>query len=168
MGVAPKTISKWECAQGFPDVSLLPDLSDAIGTDMTSLLSGQRNEKEKDGGNMKRIQFYTCPACGNILTATGGAEIACCGRKLGAMKARACDETHALHVEEMDGEWYVTLNHPMTKAHFIRFIACVGMERVLLVRLYPEQNAEVRMPKMPHATWYIGCSEDGLYTCRLK
>ena len=56
----------------------------------------------------------------------------------------------------------------MTKAHFIRFIACVGMERVLLVRLYPEQNAEVRMPKMPHATWYIGCSEDGLYTCRLK
>ena len=93
MGVAPKTISKWECAQGFPDVSLLPDLSDALGTDMTSLLSGQRNEKEKDGGNMKRIQFYTCPACGNILTATGGAEIACCGRKLGAMKARACDET---------------------------------------------------------------------------
>lgn len=76
MGVAPKTISKWECAQGFPDVSLLPDLSDALGTDMTSLLSGQRNEKEKDGGNMKRIQFYTCPACGNILTATGGAEIA--------------------------------------------------------------------------------------------
>ena len=63
---------------------------------------------------------------------------------------------------------YVTLNHPMTKAHFIRFIACVGMERVLLVRLYLEQNAEVRMPKMPHATWYIGCSEDGLYTCRLK
>lgn len=48
---------------------------------MTSLLSGQRNEKEKDGGNMKRIQFYTCPACGNILTATGGAEIACCGQK---------------------------------------------------------------------------------------
>ena len=42
------------------------------------------------------------------------------------------------------------------------------MERVLLVRLYPEQNAEVRMPKMPHATWFIGCSEDGLYTCRLK
>lgn len=124
MGVAPKTISKWECAQGFPDVSLLPDLSDALGTDMTSLLSGQRNEKEKDGGNMKRIQFYTCPACGNILTATGGAEIACCGRKLGAMKARACDETHALHVEEMDGEWHVTLDHPMTKAHFIRFIAC--------------------------------------------
>ena len=78
MGVAPKTISKWECAQGFPDVSLLPDLSDALGTDMTSLLSGQRNEKEKDEGNMKRIQFYTCPACGNILTATGGAEIACC------------------------------------------------------------------------------------------
>ena len=168
MGVAPKTISKWECAQGFPDVSLLPDLSDALGTDMTSLLSGQRNEKEKDGGNMKRIQFYTCPTCGNILIATGGAEIACCGRKLGAMKARARDETHALHVEEMDGEWYVTLNHPMTKAHFIRFIACVGMKRVLLVRLYPEQNAEVRMPKKPHATWYIGCSEDGLYTCRLK
>lgn len=76
------------CAQGFPDVSLLPDLSDALGTDMTSLLSGQRNEKEKDGGNMKRIQFYICPACGNILTATGGAEIACCGRKLGAMKAQ--------------------------------------------------------------------------------
>ncbi|MFR5797107.1 MAG: hypothetical protein ACLUI3_17250 [Christensenellales bacterium] len=47
----------------------------------------------------------------------------------------------------MDGEWYVTLNHLMT-AHFIRFIACVGMERVLLVRLYPEsecRDAECRM-----------------------
>ena len=168
LGVEPKTISKWECAQGFPDVSLLPGLSDALGTDLISLLSGERNEKEKDGGNMKRIRFYTCPACGNILTATGSAEIACCGRKLDAMEPRSCDEAHAICREEMDGEWYVTLNHPMSKAHFIRFIACVGMERVLLVRLYPEQNAEVHVPKMPHATWYVGCSEDGLYTCRLK
>ena len=143
-------------------------ISDALGTDLISLLSGERNEKEKDGGNMKRIRFYTCPACGNILTATGSAEIACCGRKLDAMEPRSCDEAHAICREEMDGEWYVTLNHPMSKAHFIRFIACVGMERVLLVRLYPEQNAEVRVPKMPHATWYVGCSEDGLYTCRLK
>ena len=166
LGVAPKTISKWECAQGFPDVSLLPDLSAALGTDMISLLSGERNEKEKDGGNMKRIRFYTCPACGNILTATGGAEIACCGRRLEPMEARPCDEAHEIRREEIDGEWYVTLNHPMAKTHFIRFIACIGMERMLLVRLYPEQNAEVRMPKMPHATWYVGGSEGGLYTCK--
>ncbi|MFR5797108.1 MAG: helix-turn-helix domain-containing protein [Christensenellales bacterium] len=72
MGVAPKTISKWECAQGFPDVSLLPDLSDALGTDMTSLLSGQRNEKEKDGGNEKNR--FASARVRQHLTATGGAK----------------------------------------------------------------------------------------------
>ena len=168
IGVAPKTISKWECAQGFPDVSLLGDLSGALGADIASLLNGERNEQEKDGGNMKKIRFYTCPACGNILTSTGSAEISCCGRKLEAMQPKPCDEAHTPSIEPMDGELYVHIPHAMSKEHFIRFVACVSMERVLLVRMYPEQEAEMRMPRMPYATWYIGCSQEELFVYRKK
>ena len=31
---------------------------------------------------MKRLQFYVCPDCGNILTSSSGGQLSCCGRKL--------------------------------------------------------------------------------------
>lgn len=115
---------------------------------------------------MKRIKFYTCPACGGIATATGEAEISCCGRRLEAMKPRPCDEAHAISIEPMDGEMYISFPHEMTKEHYIRFVACVTGDRALIARLYPEQGGELRMPRMPWATYYVGCSRDGLFACR--
>ena len=50
---------------------------------------------------MKRLKFYVCPDCGNILTATGGGELHCCGRKLEPMQARFSDEAHAVTVREI-------------------------------------------------------------------
>ena len=49
-------------------------------------------------------------------------------------------------VQEVETDWYVTFRHPMEKGHFIRFAACVAPDRLLLVRLYPEQGGEVRLP----------------------
>ena len=69
-------------------------------------------------------------------------------------------------IEPMDGELYLSFGHEMTKAHHIRFVACVGYDRVLLVRLYPEQGGELRMPDLPRCTLYIGCSRDGLFAMR--
>ena len=115
---------------------------------------------------MKRIQFYVCPACGNVITATGEVSVSCCGRRMEAMQAAPCDSAHTPHVEPMDGERYVTLAHPMDKAHHLLFVACAGYDRVTLVRLYPEQDAALRLPAMAHGTWYIGCSRDGLFTLR--
>ena len=63
----------------------------------------------------------------------------------------------------VDGETYITFEHGMEKEHHIRFVACVGYDRVLLVRLYPEQGSELRMPYMPRGTYYVMCSRDGLF-----
>lgn len=164
--VSDKAVSKWERAMGCPDVSLLPALSQVLGVQIGAVLSGSLNPNERDGGNMRRIRFYVCPVCGNVIAATGEAQIACCGRSLEALEPRPCDEAHAVTIEPMDGELYLSFGHEMSKAHHIRFVACVGYDRVLLVRLYPEQGGELRMPDMPHCTCYIGCSRDGLFVLK--
>ncbi|MBQ8619291.1 MAG: helix-turn-helix domain-containing protein [Clostridia bacterium] len=165
--VSEQAVSKWERALGCPDVSLLRSLANVLDVDVRSLLAGERNESIRDGGNMKRIQFYVCPACGNVITATGGAQISCCGRQLEAMKPQPCDEAHAIRIEHMDGEMHIAFDHGMEKVHHIRFIAVAGYDRVLLVRLYPEQGSETRVPYLPRAMYYIGCSRDGLFTLKL-
>ena len=164
--VSDKAVSKWERAMGCPDVSLLPALSQVLGVQIDAVLSGSLSPSERDGGNMRRIKFFVCPVCGNVIAATGDAQIACCGRNLEALEPRPCDEAHAVTIEPMDGELYLSFGPEMTKAHHIRFVACVGYDRVLLVRLYPEQGGELRMPDLPRCTLYIGCSRDGLFVMR--
>ncbi|MDD3920928.1 MAG: XRE family transcriptional regulator, partial [Eubacteriales bacterium] len=112
---------------------------------------------------MKRIQFYMCPQCGNIITATGEAAVTCCGRKLTALVAKPAEGAHALTVEPIEDELYITFSHPMEKAHYISFVACLGYDRLLLVRLYPEQGGELRLPKLRGSKLYFGCNTHGLY-----
>ena len=116
---------------------------------------------------MKRMKFYVCLQCGNILTASGGGELHCCGRKLEALAAKPADEAHSVKVETVEDEWYVTFAHPMEKGHYFRFAAVVGTERVLLVRLYPEQGGEFRIPQMRRYKLYLCCSRDGLFEVTL-
>lgn len=63
--ISDKTVSKWERGLGCPDVSLLTDLSQVFGVDLEKLLSGQLDANEERGGNMKKLNFYVCPECGN-------------------------------------------------------------------------------------------------------
>ena len=166
LNVSRQAVSKWERGLGCPDISLLRELAGLLRVDVRSLLTGELNESERDGGNMRRIRFYVCPLCGNVVTMTGEAQVSCCGRTLEAMKPVPCDEAHAIRVTPMDGGTHIEFDHGMSKAHHIRFVAAVGFDRVLLVRLYAEQGSELRMPYMPRATYYIGCSQDGLFTCQ--
>ena len=113
---------------------------------------------------MKRIKFYVCPDCGNILTATGGGELHCCGRRLEPLKVQKADVEHAVSVQEMEEDWYVTFSHSMEKSHFFRFAAYVTVDRVLLVRLYPEQGGEFRIPQIRGGgKLYLCCSSHGLF-----
>lgn len=161
--VTDKTVSKWECGQGWPDVSLFPALSAALNVRVDSLLAGKLSPNSADGGNMKKVRFYVCPTCGNILTSTGPAEPACCGRRLEPLTPRPCDEAHRLTFERLDGQLYVTFSHEMTKEHYLRFVAYVDWDRLLLVRLYPEQGGELSLPELHGGRFYIGCSRDGLW-----
>lgn len=166
--VSAQAVSKWERCLGCPDVSLLPALSAMFGVSVEGLLAGELAREKNDGGNMKRLKFYVCPDCGNILTATGGGEVNCCGRRLEPLAARPVDEAHAVAVQEVEEDWYVTFRHPMEKDHFFRFAAYVATERVLLVRLYPEQGGEFRIPQLRGGgRLYLCCSRDGLFEMKL-
>ncbi|MBQ8389547.1 MAG: helix-turn-helix domain-containing protein [Oscillibacter sp.] len=165
--VSPQAVSKWERGNGVPDVGLLPRLTEVFGVSMSRLLQGDLAPGPTEVGNMKRMKFYVCPECGNILTASGGGELHCCGRKLEPLTAAPVDEVHAVSVETVEDEWYVTFRHPMTKDHYIRFAAVVATERVLLVRLYPEQGGEFRIPQMRRGKLYLCCSRDGLFEVKL-
>ena len=43
IGVTDKAVSKWETGRGFPDVSVLPALSEALGATVTELVNGERS-----------------------------------------------------------------------------------------------------------------------------
>lgn len=112
---------------------------------------------------MKRIKFYVCPICKSIITSTDGAEMSCCGQKLAALVPKPCDEEHRLKVETVEDDYYITFDHEMTKQHYISFVACVSFDRMIMVRLYPEQGGEVRFPKLHGGRLYFGCNRDGLW-----
>ena len=148
LGVVPKTISKWETGHGFPEVSLLSALSDALGVSERILLSGSLVQNTEESGNMKRMKFYVCPHCRSIMQAMGEAQVVCCGKPLEKLVASKADNSHEITVSEMEDDFYIEIDHEMTKEHFIGFVAYVGVDRVLTVRLYPEQDAAVRFPRM--------------------
>lgn len=167
MHLSDKTISKWERGLGCPDVSLLGSLSQILGVNIEKILSGDLDPNDADGGNMKRIKFYVCPYCGNVLTSTGEADLACCGRKLAPLKAVQADEAHQPVIEEIEDDFYITFHHEMKKEHYLSFVAHVRDDRMVLVKLYPEQQAAVRIPRMRGGKLYFYCSQHGLYEVRL-
>lgn len=163
MNISDKTISKWERGLGCPDVSLLGGLSRVLGVNIEKILLGDLEPNMTDGGNMKRMKFYVCPVCGNIMTSTGEAEISCCGRRLEPMTAKPGDGEHFLKVEMVEDDYYITFPHEMTKDHYLNFICYVSYDRVLFVKLYPEQGGEVRFPRLREGKFYFGCSRHGLW-----
>lgn len=163
LGLSNKTISKWECGQGCPDLSVLPQVAGLLGVQMEDLLSGQLPEPEANGGNMKHTNFYVCPQCGNLITASGTPTLSCCGRVLEPLAWQKPDAEHSLTVSEIDGEWFLTSGHPMTKEHSLTFAALVTAERMTLVRQWPEWDFQVRLPKRGHGILYWHCAQHGLF-----
>lgn len=162
LGVTEQAVSKWERGLGGPDISLLPGLSEILGVNIEKILAGDLQPNDDDRGNLQRIKFYVCPGCGGILTSTGEAEISCCGRKLAKLELQPADEGHSLRIEPAEDEYYVVCNHEMSRTHYISFIACVTADKLLLTKLYPEQEAEIRIPWMHGAALYSYCTQHGL------
>lgn len=161
LGISNKTISKWETGLGCPDLSLWPDLSTILGAEISQLMEGEIVPNKPDNGNMLKIKFYVCPNCGNILFSSGSASIFCCGKKLDALKSMN-DETLNITSEISDTEYYITLDHEMSKEHYISFAALVKGDRVYLIRLYPEQNPSFRLPALKRAKLFLYCVQHGL------
>lgn len=151
----------------MPDVSLLKDISALYDVDIEKILDANLEEKGVEVGNMKRMKFIRCAHCGNIFWSTGGGEISCCGRKLIPLVAQDMDAAHDAKIEEIDNEYFVTFDHEMTKEHYIVFAALVSWDRATVVRLYPEQSGELRLPRQRRGELYLCCNKDGLFRKRL-
>ena len=141
IGVSAKTISKWETAKGLPDVSLLEPLAKALNISVIELMNGEQVTNRNVSANMLRSKFYVCPVCGNIIHSMGDSLMSCCGITLPALEAEEGDNDHSVTIEAVEDEHFITVHHPMTKQHFISFVAYVTTDRMQLVKLYPEGNA---------------------------
>ena len=163
IGVSSKTISKWETAKGLPDITLLQPLAQALGISVIELMNGQHIINKNTSGNLLRCKFYVCPLCGNIIHSTGDSLVSCCGITLPPLEAEEADEEHLLTVESVEDEYFVTVRHPMTKDHYISFLAFVTSDRVQMVKLYPEGNAETRLQLRGFGLLYWYCNRHGLF-----
>ena len=161
--VSSKAVSKWETGQGFPDVSLIEPLAKALGISVIELLSGEDIKNINRASNMNRCKFYVCPVCGNVIEATGEAVVSCCGINLPPLEAEACDAEHQVKKETVEDEYYVTLDHPMTKDHYISFLAAVSDDGIQLKKLYPEGPCEARFRIRAVRKIYAFCNHHGLF-----
>lgn len=164
--VSGKAVSKWETGQGFPDVSLLEPLAMALGLSVIELLSGEDVRNRNQAANMAKGKFYVCPVCGNVIHTVGEAVVSCCGITLPPSEPEPPDAAHELQVQIVEDEYYVTLAHPMDKAHYISFLAAVSDRAVRLVKLYPEEPAEARFKIDRVEMLYAYCNRHGLFACK--
>ena len=163
IGVSSKTVSKWETAKGLPDISLLQPLAQALGVSVIELMDGQKIINRNVSANMMRGKFYVCPICGNVIKAAGSALVSCCGITLPSLEPEEADENHGITIEHVEDEHFLTVHHPMTKEHFISFVAFVTCDRIQMVKLYPEGNAETRMQLRGRGYLYYYCNRHGLF-----
>jgi len=156
LNVSDRTISKWERGNGCPDISLLPSLASTLGTQIENLLDGEISSEEIVGGNMKKSLYFVCQSCQNIGFATGNATFTCCGKKMEPLEEKKAEVHEKLLIEEIDQEWFISADHPMTKDHFISFITFATGDSVQILKQYPEWNLQTRIPKQKHGklVWY--------------
>ena len=163
IGVVPKTVSKWETGGGFPDVSLVSDLAEVLGVSAKTLLAGKLPQSRRDTGNLKKTNVYVCESCGSILQGIGQFDVTCCGKQLLPLTAKKADNAHAMRLIKSEDAFYIRFDHEMTKAHSLGFLLYVGVDRTLFVKLYPEQDAAVRIPQLYGGRFYVYCNKHVLF-----
>ena len=166
--VSGKAISKWETGRGFPDIGLLEPLAKALGISVVELLSGTDITNRNRSSDMKKSKFYVCPVCGNVIQATGEAVMICCGITLPPLEAEIPDSEHLISIEVVEDEYYVTVDHPMTKTHYISFLAAVSDQRIQLEKLYPEGASSTRFKIDGVQRIYAYCNRHGLFALDLR
>ena len=164
LGVSDKTVSKWETAKGYPDITLLEPIAEAFRISVTELISGNTVFNSNVSANMLRSRFYVCPVCGNAIHSMGEAAIHCHGILLTPLEVEPADERHRLFIERVEDEYYVRIDHSMTKDHYISFAAAASSDEMQMVKLYPEGNAEARFKIRGVRRIFFYCNRDGLFS----
>ena len=164
LGVSDKSISKWECFRGYPDISLLESIAKVFKISVTELISGNAIQNANVSANMLWSKFYICPVCGNVIHSMGEAAIHCHGIQLMPLEVEAPDDHHMISIERIEDEYYVRIDHSMTKEHYISFVAAASSGDMQLVKLYPEGNAEAGFKIRGVKRIFFYCNRDGLFS----
>ncbi len=164
LGVSDKTVSKWETAKGFPDITLLEPIAEAFRISVAELISGNTVHNANVSANMLRSKFYVCPVCGNVIHSMGESVIHCHGIQLVPLAAEPTDIRHMAFIERVEDEYYVRIDHSMTKQHYISFTAAVSSDGMQLVKLYPEGSSEARFKMRGVRRIFFYCNHDGLFS----
>ena len=167
IGVSDKAVSKWETGKGLPDLTLIQPLAQALDVSVIELMNGEQIINRNRSCNVIRSRLYVCPICGNVIHCTGDAVVSCCGVTLPPLDAEDPDAEHTLLIQRVEDAHFLTISHPMTKTHYISFMAFASSDRFQLVKLYPEGNAEARMQLPGHGILYFYCNRHGLMKKRL-
>ena len=162
LGVSSKAVSKWETAKGLPDITLIEPLANSLSVSVMELMTGNAVFNKNISSNMLRSKFYVCPVCSNVIRSSGDAVISCCGISLPPLEAEKADQNHQITIEKVEDEFFITVNHPMTKSHFISFLAYITTDKVQFIKFYPESNAETRIQPRGSGYLYIYCNKHGL------
>lgn len=162
--VSNKTISKWETGKGLLDISLIKPLSKALGVSIMELFNGKYITNDNKGFNMLKTSIYVCPICNNVIHSIGDSLVSCCGVLLPKLEAELSNE---INITITNNEYYVKINHEMSKTHYISFIAYATNDRFEMVKLYPEQNAEVSFFRRGKGIIYVYCNKDGLFSKKI-
>lgn len=164
LNISDKTVSKWETAKGYPDISMLEPIANVFGISVAELLSGNAINNVNVSANIMRSKFYVCPVCGNIVHSMGEAVIHCHGVQLMPCQAEETDENHMIFIEKVEDEYYVRIDHDMTKRHYISFVAAMSADKIQMIKLYPEGNAEARFQIRGVRKILFYCNRDGLFS----
>lgn len=164
LGVSDKCISKWERFRGMPDITLLEPIAKAFKISVTELISGNTIQNANVSANMLRSKFYVCPICGNAIHSMGEAEIHCHGIQLVPLEAEPTDESHRIFIKRVEDEYYVRIDHSMTKEHYISFMAAISSNDMQMVKIYPEGRAEARFKIRGVRRIFLYCNRDGLFS----
>ncbi|MBQ9872581.1 MAG: helix-turn-helix domain-containing protein [Eubacterium sp.] len=164
LGVSDKTVSKWETGKGYPDITLLEPIAEAFRISVTELISGNTIHNENVSANMMRSKFYVCPVCGNVIHSMGEAAIHCHGIQLTPLDAEPTDEHHMIFIERIEDEYYVRIDHCMTKEHYISFVAAASADDMQIRKLYPEGSAEARFKIRGVRRIFFYCNRDGIFS----
>ena len=167
LSVSDKAVSKWETGKGFPDISLLEPLASVLQVSLPELLSGEQIINVNRSANLLKSNLYVCPVCGNIFHSTGSAMISCCGVTLPPLEGEQADAAHQIQCEKIEDETFVSARHPMTKGHYLSFVAYCTGERFEIVKLYPESSVAVRFFSRGHGVLYWYCNHHGLFQKRI-
>ena len=166
LNLSDRTISKWETGRGYPDITFIEKIASLFSVSVSELLSGAEVSNRNISGNMLKASFCVCPVCGNVIVSTGEASVSCHGIALSKLGKNAVDDDPSVTVKVIEDEYFVSVNHPMTKGNYISFIAALSSDRVQMVKLYPEGNAEARVKMNGVREILFYSTTDGLYSLR--